>query len=161
MGFVVTKKDSNTSVMTPIELASALVEHFKPSGRILEPCRGDGGFTRVLPDDTLWCEVKDGRDFFNFNESVDWVFTNPPWNKVTQFLEHSLELASNICFIIVLQQLWTKKRLRLIREHGFAIKEICCFLEPDNFPRLGIQIGMIHIQKGWSGDIKLTNLLWG
>ncbi|GAI36867.1 unnamed protein product, partial [marine sediment metagenome] len=64
----------------------------------------------------------------------------------------------NICFIIVLQQIWTKKRLRLIRQNDFGIKEICCFDAPANFPQLGIQIGMVHIQRGWDGDIKLSEL---
>lgn len=158
MGFVVTRNDLNSSVMTPVELARKLIEHFKPSGRILEPCRGDGGFYDVLPEGTLWCEIREGKNFFEFKEHVDWIMTNPPWNKVTQFLEHSLGIADNICFIIVLQQIWTKKRLRLIRQHGFGIKEICCFDAPPTFPQLGIQIGMIHIQRGWGGDIKLTNI---
>ena len=101
---------------------------------------------------------KEGKDYFDFNKKVDWVFTNPPWNKVTPFLEHSLEIANDICFLIVLQQLWTKKRLRLIKENGFGIKEICYFKEPDNFPHLGIQIGMVHISRGYQGGIILTDL---
>jgi hypothetical protein len=158
MGFVVTRPDLDSNVMTPVELAKRLVEHFNPSGKILEPCRGDGGFYNVLPPGTLWCEIREDRNFFDFNERVDWIITNPPWSMVTQFLKHSLDIADNICFIIVLQQIWTKKRLRLIRDSGFAIKEICCFDAPANFPRLGIQIGMIHIQKGWQGDIRLSQL---
>ena len=150
--------NSNSDVMTPSSLATRLVSHFKPSGKILEPCRGDGGFLDVLPEGSLYCEIKEGKDFFDFNESVDWVFTNPPWDKVTPFLAHSLDIADNICFLIVLQQLWTKKRLRLIRENGFGIKEICYFKEPDNFPHLGIQIGMVYLRRGWDGDIKLVNL---
>lgn len=152
------RKKSNSNVMTPKELAGRLVKHFSPSGKILEPCRGENGFLDVLPKDTLWCEIKEGKDFFDFNEPVDWIFTNPPWDNVTKFLEHSLEIANNICFIIVLQQLWTKKRLRIIRENNFGIKEICYFKEPQNFPHLGIQIGMIHIQRNYKGDIKLVNL---
>lgn len=45
-----------------------------------------------------------------------------------------------------------------IREGGFGIKEICYFKEPDNFPHLGIQIGMVYLQRGWDSDIKLVNL---
>ena len=152
------RPNSNSKINTSIELAERLVKHFRPNGVILEPCCGEGNFLQVLPKNTLWCELDKGKDFFDFNDKVDWIITNPPWDNVTNFLEHSLEVSNNICFIIVLQQLWTKKRLRLIRENNFGIKEILYFKEPENFPHLGIQIGAIYLQRNWLGDIKLTNL---
>jgi hypothetical protein len=39
---------SNDDVQTPPALARRLVEHFRPHGRILEPCAGDGNFLRAL-----------------------------------------------------------------------------------------------------------------
>ena len=38
-----------------------MVEFFKPSGRILEPCKGDGVFLKYLPS-AEWCEIQEGRD---------------------------------------------------------------------------------------------------
>ncbi len=39
---------SNDDVQTPLALARAIVAHFQPRGRILEPCCGDGHFLRAL-----------------------------------------------------------------------------------------------------------------
>ena len=31
-------------VMTPVYLAKNIIEHFEPTGLILDPCRGEGAF---------------------------------------------------------------------------------------------------------------------
>lgn len=54
--------NSNDVVMTPPELACKLVEHFKPHGRILEPCCGTGNILKYLKNSD-WCEIQKGRDF--------------------------------------------------------------------------------------------------
>ena len=36
-------------VMTPEWLAKEIIEHFKPSGVILDPCRGEGVFYSNFP----------------------------------------------------------------------------------------------------------------
>jgi len=149
---------SNDNIMTPDYLARTLVEYFRPSGRVLEPCAGTGAFLKYLPPDTFWCEIKDGKDFFDFRLRVDWIFTNPPWSQIRRFLCHSLELADNICFLLTINHLWTKARLRDIKEANFGIKEIVIFDTPKTFPQLGFQMGMIHLQRNYKGDIKFTEL---
>ena len=60
-------------VYTPEWVARDMAWSFQPSGRVLEPCKGKGVFLRFLPDDTEWCEIDEGRDFFEWHEKVDWV----------------------------------------------------------------------------------------
>ena len=80
---------SDDIVMTPVGLSKALVAHFKPVGKGLEPCCGSGNILRFL-DNADWCELGLGRDFFNYTDKVDYIFTNPPWSKIRQFLNHSM-----------------------------------------------------------------------
>ena len=148
---------SDDVVMTPPELAERLVKHFAPTGKGLEPCCGSGNILRYL-DNAEWCEITKGKDFFDFADKVDYIFTNPPWSKIRAFLRHSMEVADNIYFLFTINHLWTKARLRDIRDNGFGIVEICTFDTPREFPQSGFQVGMIHLQKGYSGDIKLTTL---
>jgi hypothetical protein len=56
--------DPGDVVYTPDWVARDMVEFFKPSGRILEPCKGDGVFLKYLPPHAEWCEIQEGRDFF-------------------------------------------------------------------------------------------------
>lgn len=150
--------DSNDDVQTPRDLARRIAEHFAPSGRILEPCRGEGNFYRYLPSGTFWCEIKEGRDFYQWNEPVDWIVTNPPWSQVRNFWRHAMTVADEIVFLITINHLWTKARLRDIKGEGFGIREICLVEMPEEFPQSGFQLGAIRISRGWKGEITLTDL---
>lgn len=148
---------SDDVVMTPIELAEKLVKHFNPQGKGLEPCCGTGNILKFL-DNADWCEISKGKDFFEYNSKVDYIFTNPPFSQIRKFLQHSMELADNIYFICTINHLWTKARLRDIESAGFGVKEICIFDTPKNFPQTGFQLGMFYIQRGWNGDIRFNRL---
>ncbi len=148
---------SDDVVMTPIDLAEKLVKHFNPQGKGLEPCCGDGNILRFL-NDADWCEITKGKDFFKYNQKVDYIFTNPPWSKIRAFLQHSMELADDIYFLFTVNHIWTKARLRDIKEKGFGIREICVFDTPKTFPQSGFQLGIVHLQKNYMGEIKISEL---
>lgn len=149
---------SDDIIMTPLSIAKMLVNHFKPEGKILEPCKGTGNFLKYLPKGTLWCEIKKGRDFMDFKKKVDWIITNPPWSKIRVFLNHSMEVANDVCLLLTINHLWTKARLRDIKEKGFGIKEIVVFEAPKELNNSGFVCGMVHLQKGYIGSIKFTEL---
>jgi hypothetical protein len=45
-------------VMTPEWLAIEIIDHFSPSGIILDPCRGEGAFYDNFNTETKeWCEL--------------------------------------------------------------------------------------------------------
>lgn len=41
----------NDIVLTPDWVAAAMISHFKPSGKILDPCVGDGVFLKYVEAD--------------------------------------------------------------------------------------------------------------
>lgn len=85
---------------TPNWAAEDIVRHFDPRGRILEPCRGLGAIYDLLPKGALWCEIDDGRDFFLFDEQVDWIISNPPYDQTRAFMRHAFELSDNVVFLV-------------------------------------------------------------
>jgi len=150
-------------VMTPQDLANALVEHFKPHGKVLEPCKGTGNFIRAIEGygqnvSILWCEITEGKDFFNFKDKVDWIITNPPYSKMRKFIQQSMKVSDNIVFLTTINHLWLKARIRDIEKEGFGIKEIVIFETPDSFPQSGFQIGAFYLKKDYIGDIKFKRL---
>src|SRR3990167_5621762 len=158
-------------VQTPIQLAVDIMNHFRPSGKVLEPCKGDGNFIEAYNTYNLitqmqgnqgiqwvWCEILEDKDFFDFKEMVDWIITNPPYSKMRKFLQHSMEVADNIVFLTTINHLWLKARLRDIQEKSFGIKEIIIFPTPKTFPQAGFQIGCFHLQKNYVGDIKYVQM---
>ena len=162
---------SNDDIQTPPALARRLVEHFQPTGRILEPCAGDGNFLRALRSHVrsaragtqqpapriFWCELKKNRDFFACQQRVDWIITNPPWSQVRRFLQQSLQLADNVVFLFTLNHLWTRARLSDIRRAGFGLKEMVLLDNPDTFPPMGFQLGAVHLSRAWTNPVTLTD----
>lgn len=63
---------SNDEVMTPLKMAEKIVKHFNPTGKILEPCCGDGSFLRFL-NGADWCEITKGSDFMEVKNHYEWI----------------------------------------------------------------------------------------
>ena len=86
-------------VYTPDWVVRDMVAFFQPSGRILEPCKGDGVFLKYLSK-AEWCEIREGKDFFAWKGRVDWIISNPPYSQYLRWLKHGLEIADNIVYLI-------------------------------------------------------------
>ena len=151
--------NGNDIVMTPVDYAVRVIKHFNPQGSKLDPCRGDGAFYNNMTE-CDWCEIREGRDFYECDGHYDWIMTNPPWSIFRDFNKKAMEVADNVAFLSSINAYWMKARLRDMREHGFGIKEILIFEKhpPKPFPQTGLQLGVTHIQKGWEGDIKFSML---
>ena len=80
------KVTPNDLIMTKPETAKFIIDYFKPTGKILEPCRGTGSFYDQFEGDKDWCEIKKGKDFLDYNKKVDWIITNPPFSIFDKFL---------------------------------------------------------------------------
>jgi hypothetical protein len=57
-------------------------------------------------------------------------------------------ISTNIVFLITVNHIFTKARLRDIEEAGFCVKEILLIDTPKNFPQSGFQLGAIYLAKG-------------
>lgn len=149
-------KGGNDKVYTPDYLAKQIVDHFKPIGRILEPCRGTGSFAQYLGE-CDWCELDDGRDFLTHTGEYDWIITNPPWSQLRAFLKKSMELSENIVFLSLVNAFFMKARVEDMRNSNFGIVEILMLDTPSKpWPQTGFQLGATHIKRGYHGDIKIN-----
>lgn len=148
----------NDLVYTPRCLSKNIIEHFNPTGILLDPCKGDGSFYDQFPlnCEKYWCEIQDNIDFFNFNRKVDWIITNPPWSKIRQFILHGMSISDNIVYLAILNHFLTKARLRDLRINNFCIKEIYGVKTPlKPWPSSGFQLAAVHLVKS-SNFIPIT-----
>lgn len=145
-------------VMTPSAIAKAVVEHFKPSGTMLEPAKGSGSFLQFLPG-ADWCEITEGRDFFDYTGRVDWILTNPPYSIYDKFLEKCFEVADNVVLLVPLQKAFKSlKNQDLVDSYG-GLYEIaiigggakCGFA-------FGFLTGCLYYKRGYSGPINRTRI---
>ena len=153
-----TTPNGNDTVVTPDDLALVVVNHFvsQIKGTVLEPCSGGGAFLRAFQasglDNVLSLEIKDGTDFFQFTDHVDWIITNPPWSQMRKWLIHSYEVADDIVLLTTTNHIvGFQARFREMRRAAFGVKEILLVPTPsDPWPWSGFQLGAIHLRKGWN-----------
>ena len=141
---------------TPDKLAKEIIDYYKPKGKILEPCKGTGAFYRHLPKGSQYCEISEGINFFEFTDKVDWIITNPPFSKLTAFMQHSFKLANNIVFLINVAALFSTYRIKIIEDCKCRIKEIRFVKQPDTFPQTGRIPGAVYFKKNYTGNIKVS-----
>ena len=137
---------------TPDKIAKYIIEYFKPYGKILEPCKGNGSFLKYLPQNTDWCEIEEGKDFFNYNKKVDWIITNPPYSIFGEFMKHSFDISKNVVFLIPVDKPFYGKRIRMINDYG-GIKKILFFGGQGhdmNFP-FGFPLAAFLFSKDYKG----------
>jgi hypothetical protein len=96
----------NDVVFTPEWLTEKICSMFEISGKVLEPCKGEGAFLKFLPKDTDWCEITEGRNFFDYNKKVDWIVTNPPYSDFNRFLTHCFNLSENVVLLVPVAKLF-------------------------------------------------------
>ena len=143
-------------VLTPDDVAADVVRHFRPTGRILDPCKGEGAFLRHMPG-AEWCEIREGRDFFAWTKPVDWIVSNPPYSVFWEFMEHSFSVADNIVYAIPLAKLFhSGKRLRGLFDWG-GIPGILILGPGRNigFP-LGFAVAAVHMKRGYDGETRFS-----
>ena len=149
--------NGNDRIYTPSFLAKLIIDHFKPTGKILEPCRGKGAFSELMVG-CDWCEIDEGCDFLKQEGHWDWIVTNPPWSKFRDFLKHSMEVADNVVFLSLVNAWFMRARQKDIADAGFGIIEILCIPIPSApWPQTGFSLGACWIRKGWMGGIHFHN----
>ncbi len=147
---------SDDIILTPLDVARDVVKHFKPTGRILDPCKGSGAFSDLMPG-CEWCEIREGRDFYNWREQVDWIVSNPPYSVFADFLRHSMTVAANIVYLIPVNKIFNSDRMmREIWSWG-GVPEIYTVAGGGalDFP-IGFCIGAVHFKRGYRGDTRVT-----
>ncbi len=138
-------------VYTPDWCARDLIGYFKPSGKMLEPCKGEGAILKYMPT-ADWCEIREGRDFFAYGQQVNWIITNPPYSMLKEFYEHGISISENCVFLVpfhtfvrrgsLLNSAWLKGWIKHVRFYGGG--------QALNFP-MGNPIAALHFERGYVG----------
>lgn len=130
--------------MTPPALARRILSRLpiRSGSHLLDPARGQGAFFDAFPDSCSkdWCEIREGRDFFEHRKRADWIITNPPWSILRTFLQHAMSLASDIVLVAPLPNLTTKARLADMARADFSITRIILLKTPESWPQSGFQL---------------------
>lgn len=144
-------------VKTPEWCAIDMINYFQPSGKILDPCRGENKVfynnlcnLSLIPD---WCEITENVDFFENKKKYDWIIGNPPYSIFNKWIKYSYTIGEDIVYLLPTFKIYNALSLiRLYRDKG-GIKHIRLY---DTGKRIewsrSRPIVAAWFQKGYSGE---------
>ena len=151
------EKRRGDRVYTPRDVAADMIASFPIGGRVLEPFRGGGVFTDLRPE-WEWCEIDEGRDFFDWHEPVDWIVSNPPYSKLRPVWRHASTVAESILFLIPLRNFFSG--YGFVREAldfgGIPAIRLYGTGAACGFP-MGNAIGAVWWQRGYRGQTRWSD----
>jgi hypothetical protein len=150
----------NDLVMTPIPVAIQTINLYDiPAGsKILDPCRGEGAFYDNYPTNCEkdFCEITEGKDFFDYEGHVDWIITNPPYSILDEFLQKSFEVSDNVVFLIPLSKMFSSfRRIRQILDYGNIVSIDLVSASKCGFP-FGFPACAFYMKRGYEGETLIT-----
>lgn len=153
------KKDpKKDNVMTPPDLARIIVDHFRPSGALLDPCCGERAFANALIGyghvEAFDISEGPGGDFLKFDGAADWIITNPPWSKLRKFRNKAMQTADNIVFLCSAPTWFYTATRREMKQRGFGLVELLYVPTPKKpWPQSGFALAAGWMRRGWTGPI--------
>ena len=133
---------ANDVFHTPAGLVNQLIDEtpFHHNDLVLDPFKGDGAFFNTFTNPAKdWCEIEDGRDFFEYADPVDWIVSNPPFSLITETMTHSVKIAQQGFAYILPTYSLTHKRINMAQSFGFRLKKLVFFPTPKAW-KLGFQM---------------------
>ena len=147
----------NDKIYTPDEIAKLIISKFNLYGKVLDAFSGGNVFYNNYPSNVekYWCEIDKGKDFFKYNEKVDWILTNPPYSIFDNVLDHSFSIADNIVYLVPLSKIVSSMgRIRRIKIYGGVPYIYILGASKCGFP-FGFPCCAIHIKRGYKGETKI------
>lgn len=117
----------NDIFLTPILLAKLAIDmvDVDEADVWFDPFKNTGHFYDQFPtENKVWTELLEGRDFFEFNDKVDVICSNPPFSILDEVFDHIITLNPRvITFVLGLMNL-TPKRCHKMQVHGYEITKL-------------------------------------
>jgi|TARA_R110002020_G_C15825827_1_gene733644 hypothetical protein len=126
-------------MFTPLNIASDIISKIdiKADDKVLDGFKGGGAFYDQLPlCRKYYCETDEKIDFFDWDNRVDWVVSNPPFkilrdgqpiNALILIINHCINISNKGFGLLINHTLWnalTVKRLHSWKSKNFNITYI-------------------------------------
>ena len=153
------RETPNDVFITPLDLAKKQIDmiEYEPHEIWYDPFRNNGSFYNQFPNDNkVWSEILDGRDFFEFNEKVDIICSNPPFSLFLKIIEKCIELNPRVISFMFSAHNLTPKRLEIMEEAGYGLTKMFIFKVRKWY---GITY-VLQFEKNKSSIMKYDRTIW-
>jgi type I restriction-modification system DNA methylase subunit len=122
------KTNPNDVFITPLELVKLHCDlvHVNENDVIYDPFFGTGNYynsfkNHFKQNTFLFSEITLGKDFFEFDEKIDVIISNPPYSCIDNVLTKSIQLNPHtISYLIGINNL-TTKRIEYMNHNGYGL----------------------------------------
>lgn len=118
----------NDVFITPIELAKNHINYIENKNDYIwyDPFKNDGSYFNNFPENNTkkWSEILYNKDFFEFNENIDVICSNPPYSIIDKVLEHSVKLNPKIISYLIGVNNLTARRVEFMEKNNYFITKL-------------------------------------
>ena len=119
------REKGNDIFITPLPLAKQQIDLIDNNieYKWLDPCANSGNYYKQFPKDNKkdYCEILEDKDFFEYNEEVDVICSNPPYSIIDKWIDKTIELNPKIFSYLLGHGALTTRRLEKIENAGYGI----------------------------------------
>lgn len=118
------REKSNDIFITPTDLALLHINSINANINDVwyDPFKNSGNYFNQFPTkNKKWTEIIEDKDFFNFNEKVDIICSNPPYSIFDTILDKCIELQPRIISFLIGFHNLTAKRIEKMENAGYKI----------------------------------------
>ena len=149
------REKPNDVFLTPPSLVKISIDMVGDvKGKWYDPFKGTGNFYNAFPSkDKVYTEISEGLDFFEFNEPVDVICSNPPFSCFDKVLEHSVKLQPKVISYVMGVINLTPKRIRFMNSNGYYITK----MHITSVKKWFLRTLVVQFEKGTSNIISFDN----
>ena len=121
------RETPNNIFITPPALAKTNIDMIscKETDIWLDPFKNSGNYFNQFPTEKKdWCEILDGKDFFEYDKPVDIICSNPPYSMMNAVLEKSVKLNPRVISYLIGVGNLTSKRIEDMEKNGYKIVKL-------------------------------------
>ena len=124
------RKDANDVFITPLEVAKQQINlhNIRDDDLWLDPCRNnkDGSYYHNYPTNVKkdWCEILEGKDFFEYTNSPQVICGNPPYSIINKWIEKTLSLNPREFSLLLGIGNLTTRRIQIIENAGYGLSKM-------------------------------------
>lgn len=97
-------------------------EYHKVEYKWLDPFYGTGLYFNGYPHENKdFTEIEMGKDFFEYQEPVDVICSNPPYSMLTRVFDHSISLRPRVISYLIGIMNLTPARIRKLNNAGYGL----------------------------------------
>ena len=121
---------ANDVFITPLEVAKQQIQlhNINDNDLWLDPCRNnkEGSYFNNFPQNVRkdWCEILEGKDFFEYDENVDIICGNPPYSLMDKWIKKTLKLNPKEFSLLIGIGNLTTRRIEIIENAGYGLSKM-------------------------------------